>query len=120
MLSTRIPTAIVALVAAGSIAAGSLAPQAGAATKSITAASPTAAQISLANSQISAAAPSSIKAESTVAIWTTKFGTGPGLCMYPDGTLAGEGEEATVIVFLDSGAVVSYNIVCTKQGWQYA
>jgi hypothetical protein len=121
MLSTRIPTAIVALVAAGSIAAGSLAPQAGAATKGVTAASPAATQISLATRQISAAAPTNtFKDELTVAIWTTKYGTGQAMCIYPDGAVASEGEEATVMVFLDNGTVISYKIVCTREGWRGA
>jgi hypothetical protein len=110
MLSTKIRTIIIALVAAGSITAGSVAPQADAATKSITPSSVTVAQILTAKSSTTRSA------AVTVAIWTTKFGTGPATCHYPDRAPASEGEEATVMVFLDDGSVVSYNIVCGADG----
>jgi hypothetical protein len=110
-MNTKIRTIIIALVAAGSITAGSVAPQADAATKAITA-----SNVNLA--RILPAKPSTtpIAAVAGVAIWTTKFGTGPAKCLYPDGATAGEGEEATVMVFLDDGRVVSYNIVCGADG----
>jgi len=117
MLSTRIRTTIIALVAAGSIIAGSVAPQADAAGKTI---NKSVTHSSLTAAQIGKAKPSTKpSAKVTVAIWITKFGTGPATCYYSDGTPAGEGEEATVMVF-DNGTVVSFDIVCGADGQWHA
>jgi hypothetical protein len=110
-MSPKIRTIIIALVAAGSITAGSVTPQADAATKAIRASNVNVAQILRAKPSATSTAD-----VSGVAIWTTRFGTGPAKCLYPDGAAAGEGEEATVAVFLDDGTVVTYNIVCGADG----